>query len=48
MNTALRGKAAIVGVADAVSPTGSLPMRGRELEVAVIGEALADSWTDDR
>ena len=43
MNTAIRGKAAIVGVADAVSPTGSLPMRGRELEVAVIGEALADS-----
>jgi acetyl-CoA acetyltransferase len=42
VSTALRGKAAIVGVADAVSPTGSLDMHGRELEVAMISEALAD------
>jgi acetyl-CoA acetyltransferase len=39
----LRGKAAIVGVSDAVSPTGALEMRGRELEVAMIAEALADA-----
>jgi acetyl-CoA acetyltransferase len=43
VNTAVRAKAAIVGVADAVSPTGSLDTRGRELEVAMISEALADS-----
>jgi acetyl-CoA acetyltransferase len=39
----LRGRAAIVGVADAVSPTGTLDARGRELEVAVLTEALADA-----
>jgi acetyl-CoA acetyltransferase len=39
----LRGKAAIVGVSDAVSPTGALETRGRELEVAMIAEALADA-----
>ena len=39
----LRGEAAIVGVADAVSPTGELDTRGRVLEAAMIGEALADA-----
>jgi hypothetical protein len=43
MTAALRGKAAIVGVADAVSPTGELDMRGRELEATMISEALAES-----
>src|SRR5271155_915717 len=43
VTSALRGKAAIVGVSDAVSPTGALDTRGRELEVAVILEALADA-----
>jgi acetyl-CoA acetyltransferase len=41
--SSLRGKAAIVGVSDAVSPTGALETRGRELEVAMIREALADA-----
>jgi acetyl-CoA acetyltransferase len=39
----LRGKAAVVGVADAVSPTGELELRGRALEVAMAKEALADA-----
>jgi acetyl-CoA acetyltransferase len=39
----LRGRAAIVGVADAVSPTGELRTHGRALEAQVIGEALADA-----
>ena len=39
----LRGKAAIVGVADAVSPTGELDQHGRALEAAVIKEALDDA-----
>jgi len=39
----LRGRAAIVGVADAVSPTGELDTHGRALEAQVIREALADA-----
>jgi acetyl-CoA acetyltransferase len=39
----LRGRTAIVGVADAVSPTGELDAHGRALEARVIGEALADA-----
>jgi acetyl-CoA acetyltransferase len=39
----LRGAAAIVGVADDVSPTGELDRTGRELEVAMVLEALADA-----
>jgi acetyl-CoA acetyltransferase len=39
----LRGAAAIVGVADAASPSGELPLRGRALEAAMITEALADA-----
>ncbi len=39
----LRGAAAIVGVADAASPTGELDRRGRVLEAAMIREALADA-----
>jgi acetyl-CoA acetyltransferase len=39
----LRGAAAIVGVADAASPTGELDMWGRSLEVAMVLEALADA-----
>ena len=39
----LRGAAAIVGVADAVSPTGELELTGRALEAAMVGEALADA-----
>jgi acetyl-CoA acetyltransferase len=39
----LRGRAAIVGVADAASPTGELELTGRALEVAMIAEALADA-----
>jgi acetyl-CoA acetyltransferase len=39
----MRGAAAIVGVADAVSPTGELDLTGRALEAAVIAEALADA-----
>jgi acetyl-CoA acetyltransferase len=38
----LRGRAAIVGVADAASPTGELDRHGRALEAAMIREALAD------
>jgi acetyl-CoA acetyltransferase len=39
----LRGQAALVGVADAASPTGELDRTGRALEVAVIAEALDDA-----
>lgn len=39
----LRGKAAVVGVADAVSPTGELELSGRALEVAMLKEALDDA-----
>lgn len=39
----LRGAVAIVGVADAASPTGELPLFGRDLEVAMVREALADA-----
>jgi acetyl-CoA acetyltransferase len=39
----LRGAAAIVGVADAASPSGQLELRGRALEAAMITEALADA-----
>ncbi|MDQ1431857.1 MAG: hypothetical protein QOF40_2459, partial [Actinomycetota bacterium] len=39
----LRGAAAVVGVADAASPTGELDQRGRVLEAAMIREALADA-----
>ncbi|MDQ1396973.1 MAG: hypothetical protein QOG64_2232 [Acidimicrobiaceae bacterium] len=38
-----RGAAAIVGVADAVSPTGELEMSGRGLEAVMIRDALADA-----
>jgi acetyl-CoA acetyltransferase len=39
----LRGAAAIVGVADDVSPTGELERTGRALEVAMVLEALEDA-----
>ena len=39
----MRGAAAIVGVADAASPTGELETRGRVLEAAMIREALDDA-----
>ncbi|HET6949577.1 MAG TPA: acetyl-CoA acetyltransferase [Acidimicrobiales bacterium] len=39
----LRGAAALVGVADAASPTGELDSHGRALEVAMIREALDDA-----
>ena len=39
----LRGATAVVGVADAASPTGELSTRGRALEAAMIAEALADA-----
>jgi acetyl-CoA acetyltransferase len=39
----LRGAAAIVGVADAVSPTGELDIHGRALEAAMVREALDDA-----
>jgi acetyl-CoA acetyltransferase len=38
-----RGQAAIVGVSDAVSPTGELDSHGRALEARVIREALEDA-----
>jgi acetyl-CoA acetyltransferase len=41
--SSLRGAAAIVGVADAVSPTGELDLHGRALEAAMIREALDDA-----
>ncbi len=34
MTDTLRGKAAIVGVADLASPTGELDLHGRALEIA--------------
>ena len=34
MADSLRGKAAIVGVADLASPTGELDLHGRALEIA--------------
>jgi acetyl-CoA acetyltransferase len=39
----LRGAAAIVGVADDVSPTGELELTGRALEVSMVLEALDDA-----
>ena len=39
----LRGAAAIVGVADDVSPTGMLERTGIELEAAMIHDALDDA-----
>jgi acetyl-CoA acetyltransferase len=39
----VRGKAAIVGVADAASPSGDLELHGRALEAAMIREALDDA-----
>ncbi len=39
----LRGQAAIVGVADLVSPTGELEQHGRALEVAMVHAALEDA-----
>jgi len=39
----LRGAAAIVGVADDVSPTGVLDRHGRALEAAMVREALDDA-----
>src|SRR2546421_12170194 len=41
--TAARGAAAVVGVADAVSPTGELDGSLRSIEVAVVRDALADA-----
>ena len=42
-STELRGRVAIVGAADAASPTGSLGLGARALEVQVIREALDDA-----
>ncbi|MCG8589186.1 MAG: acetyl-CoA acetyltransferase [Proteobacteria bacterium] len=39
----LRGAAALVGVAEQVSATGELDLRGRELETAVVKAALDDA-----
>lgn len=39
----LRGKAAIVGVTDKVSPTGELALSGRALEAKVVRDALSDA-----
>jgi acetyl-CoA acetyltransferase len=39
----LRGATALVGVADAASPTGELDQHGRVLEAAMVREALADA-----
>ena len=41
--TGLRGRAAVVGVADMASPTGELDLHGRALEVAVLKAALDDA-----
>lgn len=41
--TYMKGKAAIVGVADKVSPTGVLGVSERQLEMEMIGEALEDA-----
>src|SRR4051812_25457896 len=43
MSASVRAGSAIVGVADAVSPTGNLDLTGRALEVAMIREALDDA-----
>ncbi len=43
IDRSLRGAAAIVGVADDVSPTGELDRFGRDLEVAMVLDALADA-----
>src|SRR5580692_3820926 len=43
VDRALRGAAALVGVADDVSPTGELERTGRELEVAMVLDALDDA-----
>ena len=43
VDRSLRGAAAIVGVADDVSPTGELDRFGRELEVAMVLDALRDA-----
>jgi acetyl-CoA acetyltransferase len=43
VDRALRGASAIVGVADDVSPTGELDRSGRDLEVAMVLDALADA-----
>ena len=42
----LRGAAAIVGVADDASPTGQLEIGGRELEAAMIEQALKLRFDD--
>src|SRR5438874_5170269 len=39
----LRGAAVIVGVTDAVSPTGELELTGRALEAQMVKEALDDA-----
>jgi acetyl-CoA acetyltransferase len=39
----LRAQAAIVGVAEAASPSGVLDLRGRALEAAMVRDALADA-----
>src|SRR3954463_6728875 len=39
----MRGKAAIVGVTDAVSPTGELDLTGRALEAQMVREVLDDA-----
>jgi acetyl-CoA acetyltransferase len=39
----VRGRAAVVGVADAASPTGELDVTGRALEARMIAEALDDA-----
>jgi acetyl-CoA acetyltransferase len=43
VDRSLRGAAAIVGVADDVSPTGELDRFGRDLEVAMVLDALEDA-----
>jgi acetyl-CoA acetyltransferase len=43
VDRSLRGAAAIAGVADDVSPTGELDRFGRDLEVAMVLDALADA-----
>jgi acetyl-CoA acetyltransferase len=43
MSRTLRGAAAIVGVADAASPTGELDHFGRDLETRMVLEALDDA-----
>ena len=42
-SSSLRGKAAIVGVADAASPTGALGKSVQRLEMEMIHEALEDA-----